>query len=316
MPLVSIVMPVFNGEKWLAEAIESILAQTFTDFELIIVDDGSRDRSAEIIRAYEKRDGRIRFFQLECNSGTAVARNHAVAVSIGTYITFLDCDDVCLPERLQKQVDVLQSKPEIGGVGTHAKVVDADLQKYYDLTPPMHHALILLSQFIEGKPFVHASLMLRRDLILDVGGFDQRMGYAADSDMVIRLMGRTRFTNITERLYIYRRHEDSLSSQRNAKRDHDVLLMRTRRFERLWGEAPPETLNRFAKLRPFSKLSWRERRAAKRDITRLIESMIVHGWIGQDDRPLLIAEMNSRLEQACPRIWQMFCHWRRHHFQR
>ena len=164
---------------------------------------------------------------------------------------------------------------------------------------------------------MHASLMLRRDLILDVGGFDQAMGYAADSDMVIRLMGRTRFANITERLYIYRRHEDhSLSSQRNAKRDHDVLLMRTRRFERLWGEAPPETLDRFAKLRPWAKLSWRERRAAKRDLKRLIESMIAAGWVEPSDRPLLLAEMNSRLEQASPRIWQKFCHWRRHHFQR
>ena len=280
----------------------------------MIVDDGSQDGSAEIARAYEKRDERIHFSQFEHNSGVAAARNHAVAVSIGPYITFLDCDDVCLPERLQKQVDVLQSKPEIGGVGTHTKVVDADLQKLYDLTPPMHHALILLSQFIEGKPFVHASLMLRRDLILDVGGFDQPMGYAADSDMVIRLMGRTRFTNITERLYIYRRHEDSLSSQRNAKRDHDVLLMRARRFERLWGEAPPETLDRFAKLRPFSKLSWRERRAAKRDMRRLINSMIAANWAEPRDKSQLIAAMNRRLEQASPRIWQKFCHWRRHHF--
>ena len=220
------------------------------------------------------------------NSGVAAARNHAVAVSIGPYITFLDCDDVCLPERLQKQVDVLQSKPEIGGVGTHAEVVDADLQKYYDLTPPMHHALILLSQFIEGKPFVHASLMLRRDLILDVGGFDQRMSRLCRRQRhgQIRLMGRTRFTNITERLYALiagtriRSHPSE-----TAKRDHDVQLMRTRRFERLWGEAPPETLDRFAKLRPFSKLSWRERRAAKRDLKRLIQSMIAAGWVEPSD---------------------------------
>ena len=136
MPLVSVVMPVFNGEKYLAEAIESILSQTFTDFELLIVDDGSRDCSAAIIRGYEKRDERIRFFQLECNSGTAVARNHAVAASIGTYITYMDCDDVCLPERLQKQVDFLQSNCDIGGVGTHAKAVSENMQHLYDRTPP------------------------------------------------------------------------------------------------------------------------------------------------------------------------------------
>ena len=158
MPLVSVVMPVFNGEMWLTEAIDSILAQTFTDFELLIVDDGSRDSSAEIIRGYEKRDERIRFFQLECNSGTAVARNHAIAASIGTYITYMDCDDVCLPERLQKQVDFLDSNCDIGVVGTHAKAVSENMQHLYDRTPPERHALILLDQYI-GEPFVHASVI-------------------------------------------------------------------------------------------------------------------------------------------------------------
>ena len=315
MPLVSVVMPVFNGEKYLAEAIESILSQTFTDFELLIVDDGSRDCSAEIIRGYEKRDERIRFFQLECNSGTAVARNHAVAASIGTYITYMDCDDVCLPERLQKQVNVLQSKPEIGGVGTHAKVVDADLQKLYDLTPPERHALVLLAQYI-GEPFVHASVMLRRELPLSVGGYDVSMRNGSDSDLMTRLMGRTLFTNIAECLYIYRRHAGQSTSRKTAARDRDSLLVRSRRLERLWGEAPRETLDRFVKLRPWYKLSWRERRPAKRDINRLIESMIAAGWVETSDRPLLFAEMNSRLDQASPRRWQMFCHWRRHHFQR
>ena len=109
-PLVSVVMPVYNGEKWLGEAIESILAQTFADFELLIVDDGSRDNSAKIIRVYEQRDPRIRFFQLERNSGTAFARNYCIKAANGTFVTYLDCDDISLPERLRKQVDFLESK--------------------------------------------------------------------------------------------------------------------------------------------------------------------------------------------------------------
>ena len=120
MPLVSVIMPVYNGEKYLAEAIDSILA---TDRSLIssylIVDYGSQDKSAEIIRSYEKRDRRIRFFQLERNMGAAVARNRGDLQLQSWRLTLLgmDCDDISLPERLQKQVVFLQSNPDIGAVG-------------------------------------------------------------------------------------------------------------------------------------------------------------------------------------------------------
>ena len=123
MPLVSVIMPVYNGEKYLAEAIDSILVQTFTDFELLIVDDGSQDNSAEIIRSYVKRDSRIRFFQQEQNEGSANARNRGIANAKGEFIAAMDCDDVSLPERLQKQVDFLESHPEIGALGTRGRGV-------------------------------------------------------------------------------------------------------------------------------------------------------------------------------------------------
>ena len=118
MPLVSVVMPVFNGEKFLVEAIESILSQTFTDFELIIVDDGSTDGSADIIRAYAEQDSRIRFVQLAENMGEAGARNAGIAVASGKYIAAMDCDDISLPERLRMQVEFLESTSPIDGVGS------------------------------------------------------------------------------------------------------------------------------------------------------------------------------------------------------
>ena len=170
-------MPVFNSERFLAEAIESILTQTFTDFELIIVDDGSTDGSADIIRAYAEHESRIRFVQLAENMGEAGARNACIARASGKYIAGMDSDDISLPERLQKQVDFLQAHPEIGGVGTHADVVCEDLQYIFSRRPPQHHALILLDKYI-GDPFVHASVMLRRNLPLDVGGYDETMRYA------------------------------------------------------------------------------------------------------------------------------------------
>ncbi len=277
------------------------------------MDDGSQDSSAQIIRAYEKRDERIRFFQLVQNAGTAAACNYAIPLAQGEYLTFMDCDDVSLPERLRKQVDYLQSYPDIGAVGTHAQVVNADLQHMFYLKPPLHHAPIIMSQFT-GTPFVHASIVLRRDLVLEVGGFDQSMRYSADSDLMIRLMGRTRFSNIAEYLYLYRQHAGQTTAQGGVKREQDRLLLRSRRLEKLRGEAPNETLDRLANLSAYSRLSWRERKAAKRDLKRLIDSMMAASLVSPSDKPVLIEAMNRRMEQASPRIWQMFCHWRRHHF--
>ena len=127
MPAVSVVMPVYNGEKYVAEAIESILAQTFTDFEFIIVDDGSRDRSPEIISDYERRDDRIRFLAFEQNKGRAAAKNLGIEAATGQYIAGMDSDDVSLPQRLEKQVDFLRANPDIGVVGACAPLTDENL---------------------------------------------------------------------------------------------------------------------------------------------------------------------------------------------
>ena len=142
-PQLSVIMPVYNGEKYLAEAIESILAQSFTDFELLIVDDASGDGSAQIIRSYERRDNRIRFIQLEQNMGVADARNRGIAAATGKFITFMDDDDISLPKRLEKQVEFLQSNPDIGAVGTCCRFVNHDLAPtFFDFIVPQQHALI------------------------------------------------------------------------------------------------------------------------------------------------------------------------------
>ena len=257
----------------------------------------------------------MRFLQLAENKGQSGARNAGIAISSGKYIAAMDSDDISLPERLQIQVSFLESHPEFDGVGTHANVVYEDLRYKSERKSPRHHALILFEHFL-GLPFVHASLMLRRTLFLEFGGYDEEMRYSSDSDFMTRLMGRTSIANIAQCLYLYRRHANQNTAHRNAKRVQDMRLMRARRLERIWGEAPKETLDRFSRIKPWSKLSWRERRAAKRDIKRLIDSMIAAKWIEPGDRPLLIASMNRRLELVSPRRWQMFLHWRRHHFGR
>ena len=320
MPLVSVVMPVFNGKKYLAEAIDSILAQTFTDFEFLIVDDGSTDDSAAIIRGYQERDNRIRFHQLGRNMGKANARNHGIAASGGEYYAAMDCDDVSLPERLQKRVDFLQSHPDIGALGTCGKVVNHDMTTLlYYFEVQRQHALIALDLFLDYG-FIGATVMLRREFLSAVGGYEPGRRAVEDLELLSRLLHETRikFSNLPENLLLYRRHEQ-LKFHNRATRvaiQAKGREIKRRMLEQLWDEAPEATIDRFYRLRMRSRLGWAERRAAKQDMRRLIDSLITHKWVEPGDKLLMIDAMNRRLEQASPRLWQMFCHWRRHHFQR
>ena len=317
-PVVSVIMTVYNGEKYLAEAIESILSQTFADFELLIVDDGSTDGSAHKIQAFAERDERVRFVQLERNMGMADARNNGIAAAAGEYIAIMDCDDVSLPERLERQVAFFRANPDIGGIGAAARVMNHDLTtQLYSFESHQQHALITLEMFLSYM-FKHSTVMFRRDFLTTVGGYERGRRICDDLELWPRLLRETgiRFAALPDCLLLYRRHEQAKFSQEHDGDHPEERKVKRSNLERLWGEAPEATLDRFYLLALRKKLSWAQRRAAKRDFRRLFKAMIEQGWVEPDDKPLLIAEMNRRLEQASPRIWQQFCHWRRHHFSR
>ena len=127
-----------------------------------------------------------------------------------------------------------------------------------------------------------------------------------------RLIPRTRLVNLREPLYLYRQHEGQLPGTPQKAQDWANLLAQL--LSRLWDEVPQESITRFSRLRQRHKLGWRERRLVKRDVKRYIDSMVAANWINITDRPDLIAVMNRQLERTTPRLWQMFCHWRRHRF--
>ena len=118
-PKVSVVMPVYNDERYLAEAIASVLGQTYADFELIIVDDGSTDGSRAIIEEYALRDSRVVPILLPGNLGQSSARNRGIERAGGQYIAAMDGDDICLPDRLRRQVNFLDANPQVGVLGTN-----------------------------------------------------------------------------------------------------------------------------------------------------------------------------------------------------
>ena len=140
-PTVSVVMPVYNTEAYLGDALDSILAQTFTDWELICVDDGSSDCSLDVLRRYERADPRIRVVSRPY-SGVARARNDGMALARGRYIAAMDSDDVALPERLRRQVDYMESHPECVGLGAAVRIVGPDLMPIKDELKALDHETI------------------------------------------------------------------------------------------------------------------------------------------------------------------------------
>ncbi len=318
MPRVSVVMPVYNGERFLAEAIESILAQTFEDFEFIIVDDGSGDRSADIIADYARKDERIRIVTLPRNMGVAAAHNAGIAASSGAYIATMDCDDISLPQRLQRQVDYLKAHPAIGGVGVSADKVSEDLSHLYSFEVPLCHTLITYEMFTGQTALIRASMMVRREFLEAAGGHDPDFGSCHDFEFFLRLIWQTkiRLANIDAPLYLYRQHDASLTQSRKTWPPPATVEAKRRALKQLWGEEPGDAVARLIQARPGMRLHWRERRMVRRDLTRLIEALIAEDWVEGDDRALLYETVRRRVEGTHARWWLKCRHWYRYRIKR
>jgi len=200
MPKVSVVMSVFNGARTLREAVDSILSQTFTDFEFIIIDDGSTDGTWGILNGYD--DPRIRLLRNEENIGLTRSLNKGLALVQGEYIARMDADDISLPERLERQVDCLDSRPEVGVVGTN----------YWELTPtnerrPMVVPLTDMSVrlwLLFHNAIVHSSAMVRRTTLEQIGYYDEALPYAQDYDLWTRVAVVSELANLPDRLLLLR----------------------------------------------------------------------------------------------------------------
>ena len=305
-PRVSVVMPVYNGERYLAEAIASILGQTYADFELIIVDDASTDGSAEIIEEYLRRDSRIRFIQLEQNVGSASARNRGIDIASGEYVAMMDCDDICLPDRLRKQVTYLDANPRIGVVGSNMRVVDQDLKFRFESNLPLVHALITWG-LVFSASLADPSTMIRRELLHVVGGYDEACRTADDTEMWTRLIQQTRFANLPDILMLYRRHPNAISVKDREQQREEGSAVRRDALKRLWGEVPEVTADLFKRVWLQEKGFRRaERQLLRREMMRLIESFLEVGWIEADERPFLLETMEQRLQQSRPRRRQLW----------
>lgn len=197
-------MPVFNGEKYLREAIESILQQTFGRFEFIIIDDASTDSSLAIIRSYV--DERIVLICNEQNMGNYPSRNKGLKIAVGKYICVMDADDVAYPKRLELQYQYLEACPHLWALGTR---LDFSIPGMKWPLPSSHELLMI--GLLQGNVFLHPSLMIRTDVMRKYGGYDERYVYSSDYDLMSRFSLAGKVENLPEVLMMYRWHESQIS---------------------------------------------------------------------------------------------------------
>jgi glycosyltransferase involved in cell wall biosynthesis len=209
-PLVSVLLPVWNGERFLAAAIASITAQTLTAFELIVVDDGSTDASAAIAQAAAARDPRIAVLTRP-HGGITEALNAGIAVARGVYLARMDADDWADPSRLARQVTYLDAHPGCVAVGSAIEVIDGDEASLGVMRFPLEHEAILETLLGGCNALAHPSVLMRRASVLAAGGY--RAGYAPaeDLDLWLRLQERGELANLAEPLLRYRRHPAAVS---------------------------------------------------------------------------------------------------------
>ncbi len=204
-PAISVVMPVYNCEKYVSFAIESILKQSFADFEFIIIDDGSTDNSVNIINQF--RDPRINFICNEVNRGNYPLRNQGMGIARGKYICVMDADDISEPERFGIQYQFLENNPDVGICGTFIRNIPSDLVPRF-ITDHDH----LKAAFLSNNFCSHPSLCIRREIIEKHAlKYNEDYYYSADFDLCVHALRFTKIQNIPVVLLRYRRHRDQIS---------------------------------------------------------------------------------------------------------
>jgi len=212
-PVVSVIMPTWNGERFLRHAIDSILNQTFTDLELIVIDDASTDSTPRILADFH--DTRLVVLTNAQNLGIAGATNRGLAAARGEYIALQDHDDISLPHRFQTQLDFLESNPEVAVLGSAATLIDDDGIPYAEFPVPCEEIDIKWRLLFVGDAFHYSSVMVRRNALLEIGGYseDPAFRYSEAYDPFSRLAMRHRVANLPDRLLLWRRHPGATSSQ-------------------------------------------------------------------------------------------------------
>lgn len=226
-------MPVYNGEKYLREAVESILGQTFTDFEFIIVDDGSTDTTPTILEEYASKDHRITILTNEHNSGICVTLNRGLDAAQGEYIARMDADDISLPTRLEKQIAFMDKHLEVGALGTSLEVFAEGFAPYQ--FPMQTNPRQCRADMLFNTCMAHPSVVIRKCVLTEHGlNYDDHFRGVEDYHLWWRISQRADVCNLAEPLLRYRKHPQQITANRGDAfqlLNHEFLEIRLQDLE-------------------------------------------------------------------------------------
>jgi hypothetical protein len=302
VPRISVAMSVFDNERFVAAAIESICTQTFADFEFLIVDDGSRDGSGAIIAEHARRDPRIRILRQE-NRGLIESLNRLIAEARAPLIARMDGDDIARPERFARQLAFLGAHPDYGVVGTNTHDMDENgrIRECTDFHPLDHAALA--AALDHASPLCHSSVMMRREAVRRVGGYRPAFRHCEDYDLWLRLSEITRLGNLPDRLLLYRRSPSQISSRHVVSQQTGAVVARLARRERLAGR--PDPTEGLAALPPIEALDGLfGRPGIAREVRTTVALNLVYsaGAMAGDGFELLLQHV--RAGGARPGLWR------------
>jgi glycosyltransferase involved in cell wall biosynthesis len=260
MAAVQVVMPAYNAEAYIGEAIDSVLAQTFTDWELTVVDDGSTDATADVVAGYS--DGRIGLVRTG-NGGPSSARNRALAESRSPYVAFLDADDLWRRDKLERQVAVMEAKPDVGLVHTDMETLKDGERSPYPTPTTLYGPESQFVRLAAGNFIASPSVLLRRVLLDRYGGFDEEFWTSEDFELWMRLAPHTTFAYIDEPLLVYRLTRNSLTRRPGPQMGVSYMRM-MQKMHRLYPELTAQLGNGYLRYlgrrRCFAGLRGRGRR--------------------------------------------------------
>jgi glycosyltransferase involved in cell wall biosynthesis len=204
-------MPVYNAEQYLRPAVESILAQTFGDFEFLIMDDGSRDSSIALVKEYAAKDPRVKLVERQ-HTGLNQTLNDGLKMARGKYLARMDADDISMPTRFEKQIEYLESHPDCVLLGSRVMLIDTYGSPFSESFQKLTHEEID-AELLRGSGWalVHPSTMMRREVLMAAGGYNPRCYVCEDHDLYLRMAERGRVANLPEILLWYRRHYGSIN---------------------------------------------------------------------------------------------------------
>ena len=233
MPTISVVMPAYNAEKTIVQSVNSVLKQSFSDFELLIINDGSTDRTVDLLND-SFQDPRIQAISYE-NGGLPMARNRGMENASGEFIAFLDSDDMWSSDKLEKQLNALQASDNAGAVYSWTLTMSHDGTQFHPGKSPTHKGNIypdlLLSNFIASG----SNIMIRKEVFQKIGGFDVTLKSSEDWDYYLRIAKEYLFAVVEEPQIFYRQSNNSMSSKIETMERYHFLV-----HEKAFRNAPPE----------------------------------------------------------------------------